>query len=89
MCIIPDEFKRTKPEANNTLKRRLKMRIKRYLDEDISMNLYDNSSYNKEGFTIVINYFDVNIITDFNYTTLKAAMIDFNEQLDLIGFNNG
>lgn len=65
------------------------MRIKRYLDEDMSMNLYDNSSYNKQGFTIVINYFSENIITDFNYKTLKAAMIDFNEQLDLIGFNNG
>jgi hypothetical protein len=89
MCIIPDEFKRTKPAANNTLKRWLKMRIKRYLDEDMSMNLYDNSSYNKQGFTIVINYFSENIITDFNYKTLKAAMIDFNEQLDLIGFNNG
>ena len=65
------------------------MRIKRYLDEDMSINLYDNSSYNQKGFTIVINYFDVNIITDFNYTTLKAAMIDFNKQLELIGVKNG
>ena len=65
------------------------MRIKRYLDEDMSINLYDNSSYNQEGFTIVINYFDVNIIIDFNYTTLKAAMIDFNKQLELIGVKNG
>lgn len=65
------------------------MRIKRYLDEDMSINLYDNSSYNQEGFTIIINYFAVNIITDFNYKTLKAAIIDFNEQLQLIGVKNG
>jgi hypothetical protein len=65
------------------------MRIKRYLDEDMSINLYDNSSYNQEGFTIVINYFSENIITDFNYKTLRAAMIDFNKQLELIGVKNG
>jgi len=36
MCIIPDEFKRTKPATNNTLKRRLKMKnIKVSIENDV------------------------------------------------------
>jgi hypothetical protein len=65
------------------------MRIKRYLDEDISINLYDNSSYNKQGFTIVVNYFSKKIILDYNFNNLRVAMIQFNKQVELIGVKNG
>tara|TARA_R110002020_G_scaffold81765_1_gene202807 strand:- start:1686 stop:1898 length:213 start_codon:yes stop_codon:yes gene_type:complete len=65
------------------------MRIKRYLDEDISINLYDNSSYNKQGFTIVVNYFSKKIILDYNFNNLRVAMLQFNKQVELIGVKNG
>ena len=58
------------------------MRIKRYLDEDISINLYDNSSYNKQGFS-------KKIILDYNFNNLRVAMLQFNKQVELIGVKNG